>query len=334
MSMVSVIVPCYNYAHFLRECVESVLSQADVDVRMLIIDDSSTDNTSEVAAELVAHNPCVEYRRHEKNWGHIATYNDGLAWASGDYTALLSADDMLTPGALMRATQLMDAHPEVGFVYGGWTAFNNGQPVPQPRIPSASGTWEIYNGLDWLERACEAGHPHIVSPEVVVRTGLQHKLGGYRPELPLAGDLEMWMRFAVHAKVGCIVDADQAFYRVHSSNMHKRQYSAFHKDVQQRIAAFDIIFQDYRDLIPEWERLRKMANRSLACDAVWAVGQAYFYRRAAQSPISELIKFATTSYGGRLFDREHLGVYFCASRRILRTAIIKMGFGFGRRSFT
>ena len=98
MSTVSVIIPCYNYAHFLRECVESVVSQAGVEVHVLIIDDASADNTAEVAAELLAHHPGVEYRRHEKNCGHIATYNEGLAWASGDYTVLLSADDLLTPG--------------------------------------------------------------------------------------------------------------------------------------------------------------------------------------------------------------------------------------------
>ena len=100
MSSVSVIVPSYNYAHFLRECVESVMSQVGVDIRLLVIDDASADNTPEVAAELVAHDARVEYRRHSKNCGHIATYNEGLAWANGDYTVLLSADDMLTPGSL------------------------------------------------------------------------------------------------------------------------------------------------------------------------------------------------------------------------------------------
>ena len=117
MSCVDVIIPCYKYAHFLRDCVESVLSQEGVDIRILILDDCSPDNTPEVAAELQQQDSRIEYRRHEKNQGHIATYNEGLEWTNGDYVMLLSADDLLTPGALARSARLMNAHPEVGLVY-------------------------------------------------------------------------------------------------------------------------------------------------------------------------------------------------------------------------
>src|SRR4051794_40019596 len=100
MSQVDVVIPCYKYAHFLPGCVGSVLAQDGVDVRVLVIDDCSPDDTAEVAAGLRAADPRVEFRRHAVNRGHIATYNEGLLeWAAGDYVLLLSADDMLTPGA-------------------------------------------------------------------------------------------------------------------------------------------------------------------------------------------------------------------------------------------
>ena len=76
MSRVDVIVPCYNYGRFLRECVESVLTQP-VDVRVLIIDDASTDDTPEVAAALAAEDGRVEFRRHAVNRGHIAYLQRG-----------------------------------------------------------------------------------------------------------------------------------------------------------------------------------------------------------------------------------------------------------------
>jgi glycosyltransferase involved in cell wall biosynthesis len=324
MSTVSVIVPCYNYAHFLRECVESVLSQSGVDVRVLVIDDASSDNTAEVVAELIAHDSRVEYRRHPKNIGHIATYNEGLAWANGDYTVLISADDLLTPGALMRATQLMDAHPEVGFVYGGCVKFNTDQPLPQPRLPSAPGAWKISNGLDWLESVCDYGTTWITSPEVVVRTSLQHSLGGYRPELPHTGDQEMWMRFAVHAAVGEILDADQAFYRMHTHSMHTRQFSTAFEDIRGRRAAFDIFFQEERDLIPGWERLQKMADRSLASEALWAVCQAYYRREATQAQVRELIQYANNSYRGKFFGLEYFRVYSNLSYRFWQSVRRKL----------
>src|SRR5207253_8052097 len=87
-------------------------------VRVLIIDDASPDNTAEVAAELVREDPRVSFIRHIENKGHINTYNEGIEWASADYMLLLSADDYLLPGALSRATGLMEAHPEVGFTFG------------------------------------------------------------------------------------------------------------------------------------------------------------------------------------------------------------------------
>src|SRR4051794_4607901 len=119
MSRVDVVIPCYNYGRFLRDCVASVLGQAGVDVRVLVIDDCSKDDTPAVGAVLAAADARVEFRRHAVNRGHIATYNEGLLeWAAGDYALLLSADDLLIPGALARAAALMDAHPEVGMTYG------------------------------------------------------------------------------------------------------------------------------------------------------------------------------------------------------------------------
>ena len=66
--------------------------------------------------------------------GHIATYNEGLLeWADCDYTVLMSADDRLTPGALRRATDLFDSHPDVGFVYRHPVYFQHGQEPPPAR---------------------------------------------------------------------------------------------------------------------------------------------------------------------------------------------------------
>src|SRR5215472_24892 len=129
MVRVDVIVPCYNYGDLLEACVTSVLSQQEVEVRVLIMDDASTDTTPEVGRCLAAREPRVEYRRHDVNHGHIATYNEALDNVTGDYCMILSADDMLTPGALMRATHLMDAHPEVGLTYGRDITFRHTPPT-------------------------------------------------------------------------------------------------------------------------------------------------------------------------------------------------------------
>src|SRR5579859_8195239 len=109
MSSVSVVIPCYKYGHYLEECVASVLDdQEGVDVRVLVIDDASPDDSAEVARKIAAREPRVEVLVHTVNRGNVATFNEGLfEWADGDYSLLLSADDRLTPGALRRASDLL-----------------------------------------------------------------------------------------------------------------------------------------------------------------------------------------------------------------------------------
>src|SRR4051812_8371487 len=113
MARVDVIIPCYKYGRYLAACVRSVLQQQGGDVRILILDDASPDETADVASHLARNDSRIEFRRHAQNRGHIDTYNEGLEWANGDYCLLLSADDSLTPGSLFRATQLMDSQPDV-----------------------------------------------------------------------------------------------------------------------------------------------------------------------------------------------------------------------------
>ena len=71
--------------------------QEDVDVRVLILDDASPDNTAVVAAELAAGDSRVTVRRHLLNQGYIASYNEGLDWVDGDYVSMLDADECADP---------------------------------------------------------------------------------------------------------------------------------------------------------------------------------------------------------------------------------------------
>src|SRR5215469_7636842 len=181
MSSVSMVIPCYNYGHFLEEAVSSVLDdQEGVDVRVLIIDDASPDDSAEVARKIAARDPRVDVIVHQANKGNIATFNEGLLeWADGDYCMLLSADDRLTPGALRRARDLLDAHPGVGFVHGRSLWVMDGAPLPTARMKVRG--WSIWPGQWWLERRFREASNNITAPEVVVRTSLQKLVGGYNP---------------------------------------------------------------------------------------------------------------------------------------------------------
>ena len=290
MTSVSVVIPCYRYGHFLEEAVTSVLDdQEGVDVRVLIIDDASPDDSADTAKKIAARDPRVEVVVHETNRGHIATYNEGLLeWADGDYSVMMSADDKLTPGALRRARDLLDAHPEVGFVYGHPLWFWEDKPVPTPRTRLRG--WSVWPGQWWLERRLRQGENCITSPEVVVRTSLQKRVGGYDPRLPHSGDQEMWMRLAAHADVGFLRGVDQAFYRVHGRNM-RTTFSAL-MDLRQKRLAFEVSFDLFGERLSDAKGLSDGVHRRLSREALWIAARSYDLGTAEPAVVDELVAFA------------------------------------------
>jgi glycosyltransferase involved in cell wall biosynthesis len=261
MSTVSVIIPCYNYGRYLRQCVDSVLSQAGVKVEVLVIDDASADETWLCAGDCSRRDERVQVRRHERNIGHIATYNEGLEWAEGDYLLLLSADDYLTPGSLARATALMDTHPNVGLVYG--RALPDGAEATRSEPATPGRRDRVMSGRAWIEERCYEMNNVVPTPTAVVRTTLQHAVGGYRRDSPYAGDLEMWLRLAAHADVGEL-DAEQAIYRQHGRNMSQEWFSRLTVTFEHSRRAYETVLTEHAQVIPEAPRLIEVVRREVA----------------------------------------------------------------------
>lgn len=265
---VDVIVPCFNYGGMLADCVTSVLRQEGVSVRVLIMDDASTDNTEAVGTRLAQH-ARVEYRRHETNRGHIATYNEALALVTADYCLVLSADDMLTPGALGRAACVMQADPSIGLVYGRDIVFRHGSSPKRPRTGTAAP--KVFEYREFLTNACRLGHTGIQLPTAVVRSKMHRRVGGYLPELPHSGDTEIWLRMAADSPVAEL-DADQAYRRLHASNM-SLDYTPLARLAEQ-VRAFDIHFET-RQLPAGLSALRAVVHRTIAEAAVWSAGNTF-----------------------------------------------------------
>jgi len=284
--LVTVVVPCYNYGHFLPGCVESIVSQPGVETDVLIIDDASTDNSAQVAAELADRISQVRLVAHEVNRGHIATYNEGLATVDSDYVVLLSADDLLAPGALGRATGLMEANPSVGLTYGNPQLFLD---EPEQRR-SRFYNWSVWQGEHWIEAQFKRGLSIIYSAEAVVRTSVHHAVGYYRPELPHSGDLEMWLRIAAISDVGRVNGPDQAYRREHPASMMHTYYANAVEDLRRREDAYDSFLATAGGDLPNGPQLRATVRRRMSHEVIeWAcnsVGQA------SQQEIDEAVAFA------------------------------------------
>jgi glycosyltransferase involved in cell wall biosynthesis len=115
---VSVVIPCYNHAHYLPEAVAGVVAQTFREWEAIIIDDGSPDDTAAVAARLIAAHPDRAIRLlRQPNQGLAASRNNAIDVARGEYILPLDADDSIEPSMLAQTVAVLDARPEVGFVY-------------------------------------------------------------------------------------------------------------------------------------------------------------------------------------------------------------------------
>jgi glycosyltransferase involved in cell wall biosynthesis len=276
---VDVLVPCYQYGRFLRQCVTSALTQDVEHVRILIIDNASTDESVEVAQQLAAEDHRVEVVARRRNLGPHASYNEGIDWARSKYFIVLCADDLLTPGSLQRALSILEQHAEAGFAYGRAIWLRPEDPMLFLEGNARDASWRIIAGKDFIERFCRTAFNHI-SGTVLVRTATQKLAGYYRSELSHSDDVEMWMRLAC---LGAVAEtkACQAIQRVHGSNrstfsgqlrtvdlpQHERERMLYNWHDE---AAFESFFAHEGKSLPDAARLHRLVRRSLVQRAYWA----------------------------------------------------------------
>ena len=322
---VSVIVPCFNYGHFLEGCLRSVLDQEGVEVSVLVIDDCSTDDSADVGRRLAAQDDRIEFRAHRENVGLIPTANEGLEWAQSDYVVLLSADDLLVPGCLYRASAVMTKHANVGLVYGRSLFAHESRPLPE-----FAGKWrctKVWSGADWIRLRCRSGHSCISSPEAVVRNSIQRAVGGYDQACFHTSDLNMWLRIAAVSDVAHIRGAPQAIYRIHSGSMLRSREGPM-IDLHERRAAFDSFFAACASGLEQPDRLHALSSRTLARQALWRASRAVD-RGVEQELVEELADFALYAYPESRHLREWRGLrlrqWIGAGRSILFPPFIITG---------
>ena len=115
---VSVVIPCYRQACFLPEAVRSVIAQTFADFELIIVNDGSQDETSQVAREIIARHPERRIRLLEKANGGLAdARNAGIKEARGKYILPLDADDRVHPEMLQKTVALLEANPHVAIAY-------------------------------------------------------------------------------------------------------------------------------------------------------------------------------------------------------------------------
>jgi glycosyltransferase involved in cell wall biosynthesis len=205
--LISVVIPCYNQAHFLAEAIESALGQSYRPLEVIVVDDGATDSTFEVASRY-AEVRCV---RHA-NRGLPAARNTGLRAARGDYVVFLDADDRLMPAALEAGAASLEANPGAAFTVGRHRRIAaDGTPLTVRR--RARVTHDHYASL---VRRCWIAMPATV----MYRRSVLQAVGGFDPTCRCAEDYELYLRLARYYE---IVDhyVEVAEYRHHGATLSR-----------------------------------------------------------------------------------------------------------------
>jgi glycosyltransferase involved in cell wall biosynthesis len=266
MADIDVVIPSYNYGHYLEDCVASILMQDIESLRILIIDNASTDGSPDLARSLAERDPRIQLRLRGRNMGPHASFNEGVDWAASTYFTILCADDQLAPGSLRRAITIMDKNPDVVLAYGR-TEFLTGETGTNFDIRSSHAVFRTLTGYEYLERSCRSGRSPVDGPNTIVRTSAQKQAGYYRADLPHTDDVEMWMRLACLGSVSEI-DAVQAFARIHDANQSSALKNVHHWNTEME-RTFATFFEGPGSSLNNSRRLHRKARNSLAARAYW-----------------------------------------------------------------
>jgi glycosyltransferase involved in cell wall biosynthesis len=185
---ISVVIPTFNVARYVGECLASVRAQSMPDWECIVVDDGSTDGTAERVLEQA--DPRVRLIR-QRHGGVSSARNAGLADALAGYVLFLDGDDLLHPQALSRLAAHLDAHPEAVAAYGTvWTVFENGRSYPQKALHRR----RFRSGE--LLAPLMRGDIFLLMGSTLVRTRDAREIEGFETSLRLSEDWEFWCRLA------------------------------------------------------------------------------------------------------------------------------------------
>lgn len=237
--LVSVICLCFNHEKFVTETLQSVLNQTYNNIELIILDDSSQDNSVHKIEKWLTNNPGILFIKNKKNLGVTKSFNKALHYAKGDYVIDLAADDLLLPNCI--ALQLKTFHESdiknLGVVYGNAELIDeNGKfssyyfPVDSSKkVLEKRKTGNIYKSI-------LSGGNSICSVTAMYKKEVYEQLNGYDENL-VYEDLDFWIRASIIFNFDFVDDilvqkrivnnSLGTNFNVKSENSNKINYSTF-----------------------------------------------------------------------------------------------------------
>ncbi len=215
MAIVDVLMPAYNAAETIRESIESLRAQSLQDIRIIVVDDGSTDDTPAILADFAAKDSRVVVVT-QVNAGIVEARNEALRHAQADIIACLDSDDIAFPDRLERTLAYLHAHPDCVAIGGAVEHIdvqgNALSGLQQPGDPAAADP-----------ASAPAIEPYIIQSTLMARRADLVTLGGYR-HVPNSEDSDLFWRLAERGKLVNLPDK-LGKYRVHTASMSSSLHS-------------------------------------------------------------------------------------------------------------
>jgi len=191
--VLTIIIPTFNRADFLKKSIQSVLSQTFTDFELIVVDDGSTDHTGDVVREFSG----IRYVSCPVNAGVSHARNLGIGLARGRYICFLDSDDLWVKNKLEKQIRWMESHPDCQWCYTNEIWIRRGVRVnPMNKHRKYSG--------DIFSRSLPLC---IVSPSsVLMRAELFDEVGMFDEDLPVCEDYDLWLRISLKYPVHFIED--------------------------------------------------------------------------------------------------------------------------------
>lgn len=293
MAKVSVIITTFNSMRFFPETLASVLRQTFSDIEVIVVDDGSSDQisdwiTSVEDSRIVFHS--------QVNEGVSSARNKGINLARGEYVAFLDGDDLWVPTKLEKQVKLLDLRQEVGLVHT-WLALMDESSRLSGRVMKPD-----VEGNIWQE-IVESNM--IACSSVMVRRTFLDAVGTFDPQLLVAEDWDLWIRFAASYPIS-VIKEPLVQYRIHHSSKSKR-YPEMVKDFRT------IIERAFNSAPYECLPIRNRSYGRVNLCIAWKCIQA-------KEPDYEKSAFfcqqALCHYPNLRFSREFLS--FCIASRVMK----------------
>lgn len=201
---VSIIIPTYNYGKYLKQSLDSVLAQDYAEYEIILIDDGSTDDTSEIGKAYAEKHTHLKYIRNRVNSGIIDSVNIGMKASGGAYFHFFGSDDLYLPGFLSQSMHAFKNHPSLKLVFSDVTYFPDNLEFSHQGKRIKSKTQATLFSPEKLIETCRLHGFQVVGTTCIVKREYVESNGGFDPCLANLCDWYLFHKIALSEGVGYI----------------------------------------------------------------------------------------------------------------------------------